>query len=178
MESINFPTVCWNQEIVMLAWSYELLDGQNCVSPNFGKSSLQFRRFNVSALISIFLDLMIKESVQFHVMLVRPFWQKTRVSLYGFTEKFWYQQCDDLYVEAIQTIIPSSCVNTQCVWCTYKHTSSDRMQALISVITMPCRCHCAEILKWNMVQYNPKSELYSILQYCNTLLRKRIKREK
>ena len=40
--------------------------------------------------------------------------------------------------------------------CTYTHTSSYRMQALISVITIRCRNRSTdEVSNWNMVQYTP-----------------------
>ena len=59
------------------------VDQKNCASPNFGQSSPQLRRFNVSALISIFLDSMMKEAVRLHVVLT--FDRKHMFPLSGFS---------------------------------------------------------------------------------------------
>ena len=144
----------------MLAWSYELLDGQNCVSPNFGKSSLQFRRFNVSALISIFLDLMIKESVQFHVMLVRPFWQKTCVSPLWFHWKvlipaMWWLVCGSNTNNSSQFL----CKYTVCMHLQTHIVRSHAGANFRDYNALPLTL-CWDIkMKYNTIQ---KSELYSI----------------
>ena len=83
------------------------VDQKNCASPNFGQSFPQLRRFNVSALISIFLDLMMKETVWLHVMLVVRHFDRKHVS-----SPLWFQFnssnlvvfCDHLYAPAMQTI--------------------------------------------------------------------------
>ena len=59
------------------------VDQKNCASPNFGQSSPLLRRFNVSALISIFLDSIMKEAVRLHVVLT--FDRKHMFPLSGFS---------------------------------------------------------------------------------------------
>ena len=144
--NINFPTVslkqvnCCDGMIISAASSEEL------------QIFSSVEELQGSALISTFLDLMIKETV---MLVMFESWQKTCVSL------LWFQFnssptnlvlfCDQMRQQC------KHCVETrsQFLWykVLYKHTSSDRMQPLISMITMHCRhCHCAGLLNWNTEQ--------------------------
>ena len=122
------------------------VDQKNCASPNFGQSSPQLRRFNVSALISIFLDSMMKEAVRLHVVLT--FDRKHMFPLSGFSliACCWF---------SVITCMQQCCIALHCSLVVFRdHLYAPLVCACIHLYAPAMQLVCANNVNnmWNQVR--------------------------